>query len=264
MSEAREDLPSDPQLSRLYRQFANVEPSLALDRKVLHAARAAIDERRELTHGNVGWRRWRGPLVLATTVVLSVMLALMHEKAPAPLPPGDRDDRQQVVTQSEDRPAPSVQAAPTATTTPTSELPSRKLNSARAKVDDSAQPRGYKAPVAEAEQQGRLAAEERATDPRASSTEAKRERSPAAPGVVAGSGAAVRDAQSSTPLEAAKSATPAVAKVRTEPSRLPAAWLDEIRVLRRDGRVDEATRQLRDFQRTYPDYPLPDDLRSRE
>ncbi len=42
----------------------------------------------------------------------------------------------------------------------------------------------------------------------------------------------------------------------------PAAWLDRIRALLREGRADEARVLLARFRERFPDYPLPDDLQS--
>ncbi len=39
--------------------------------------------------------------------------------------------------------------------------------------------------------------------------------------------------------------------------RTPAAWLEQIRELRRLGKHDEAARELAAFRRAHPDYPLP-------
>lgn len=41
----------------------------------------------------------------------------------------------------------------------------------------------------------------------------------------------------------------------------PAAWLEDIRQLRRQGQATEAERRLQEFRRAFPDYPLPEDLR---
>jgi len=50
-----------------------------------------------------------------------------------------------------------------------------------------------------------------------------------------------------------KSAAPAVLA--------PEAWIEEIRRLQREGRSAEAQRQLAEFARAYPDFPLPEDLK---
>jgi len=43
---------------------------------------------------------------------------------------------------------------------------------------------------------------------------------------------------------------------RVEPARPAAQWLESIRLLLEQGRVDEAKRQYVDFRQQYPDYPV--------
>jgi hypothetical protein len=43
--------------------------------------------------------------------------------------------------------------------------------------------------------------------------------------------------------------------------RSPEVWIETIRRLKREGRADEAERELKEFRRRHPDYRLPDDLR---
>jgi hypothetical protein len=47
---------------------------------------------------------------------------------------------------------------------------------------------------------------------------------------------------------------------KAESPRAPAAWLEDIRRLRAEGRLAEAEEALAAFRRAYPDYPLPPDL----
>ena len=53
-------------------------------------------------------------------------------------------------------------------------------------------------------------------------------------------------------------------KIRSKDSNAslyPEHWLENIRVMLRDNRHDDAVRSLGEFRNTYPDYKLPDDLR---
>ena len=59
----------------------------------------------------------------------------------------------------------------------------------------------------------------------------------------------------------ARPAAPAVATSRGDVERSPTAWLEEIRALRREGKSEEAERQLRAFRRANPDYALPEEFR---
>jgi len=43
--------------------------------------------------------------------------------------------------------------------------------------------------------------------------------------------------------------------------RSPQAWIEAIRELKTEGRIDEAGRELADFRKRYPDYALPEDFR---
>jgi TolA-binding protein len=56
--------------------------------------------------------------------------------------------------------------------------------------------------------------------------------------------------------------TPAVAAIVAElEGRAPAAWLDRVATLRRDGRTDDADALLAELRRRYPDEPLPEAFR---
>jgi hypothetical protein len=126
MTEPDDGTPDEPQLSRLYRQFSTNEPSNALDQHILAAAQAALGERSARAGGS-GWRRWRTPAALATTLLLTAILALLQQRPPADLPAKSADDAARLpaaakeaefarATPGRDRPAladhPVEQAAP--------------------------------------------------------------------------------------------------------------------------------------------------------
>jgi hypothetical protein len=60
---------------------------------------------------------------------------------------------------------------------------------------------------------------------------------------------------------AARQQARAVAKSRADDGRSVDDWLEEIRALRREGRNADAAKQLADFRRVHPDYPLPQEFR---
>jgi hypothetical protein len=70
-------------------------------------------------------------------------------------------------------------------------------------------------------------------------------------------------APAAKPAMAARNAlTPAVAAIVVElDGRAPAAWLERVATLRRDGRTDDADALLAEFTRRYPDEPLPEAFR---
>ena len=89
MNEVHEDSPKDPQVSEFYRKHATEQPSTAVDERILAAARVAVADR---TSRKVPgwWQRWRTPLALGTTLVLTLSLALLHERRPVVLAPEGR------------------------------------------------------------------------------------------------------------------------------------------------------------------------------
>ena len=82
MTEPRQDLPTDPQVSRLYREHAQAEPSAAIDQHILARARQAVTAPPPGARRTGWWTRWRMPLTLLTTVMLTVTLTLLVERQP--------------------------------------------------------------------------------------------------------------------------------------------------------------------------------------
>lgn len=77
---SKADDPRDEELSALYRSAAGESPSAGLDARILAAARAAAAPPREAAppRGTASWtRRWRVPLALAATVLMTSTLTLL-------------------------------------------------------------------------------------------------------------------------------------------------------------------------------------------
>ena len=53
-----------------------------------------------------------------------------------------------------------------------------------------------------------------------------------------------------------------VKPLEAEPLQTEDRWIQSIRELVKQGNIDEAKKQLSDFRRIYPDYPVPEDLRN--
>jgi len=266
-----QDFPSDPPLSRLYRQFATDEPSPAIDERILAAAKAALGPGERSTGVDQGrwWRRWRTPLALATTLVLTLTLSLLQQP-----PPGD--GFVPVV------PDPSVTPAPAAAPAAKFANPEARPAAAVA-LPSPARTAGVMSDrQADARQQARqpsIGVDERDRDaksesvaervssavaakpapPVAEPAATRSERTDVAPAVVG----TVTGNSTEAQLAAApgRVPAPALAKSRAQAVRTASVWLDEIRALRREGKLQEAERQLHEFRREYPDYPLPEDLR---
>ncbi len=265
MTEPRPDSPSDPEVSRLYRQHSTDGPSPAVDQRILAAARAALAGRPANTRGG-WWQRWRTPLALATTLLLTVTLSVLHERQPTEVP-AERGLRQSLPQVPGDEPQSSKAehaapaAAPEAARPATAAGPKSLPAAGRAEVPPPAARKTERdAPVTadNAAAGGRSAAAERKSAP-AAITQESAPAAIAAP-VPAAVGAATSEARER--FESAPAAAPSTAaRSRAEGVRTPASWLEEIRALRRAGRTDEAERQLREFRRVHPDYPLPEEFR---
>jgi hypothetical protein len=271
MTEPLPDFPSDPPLSRLYRQFATDEPSQAIDERILAAAKAALGAGERSPGADRGrwWRRWRTPVALATTLLLTLTLSLLQQP-----PPGD--GFVPAVPAPPVTPAPAAapaakfadpQARPAAAVAPHS--PARTagaMSDRQAEARQQARPASTGVDERDREAKSESVAERvssavaaKPAPPAAEPAATRSERTDVAPavaGTVAGNG-------SEAPLAAAPGRVPAtaLAKSRAQAVRTASVWLDEIRALRREGHLQEAERQLREFRREYPDYPLPEDLR---
>jgi len=252
MTEPRQDLPTDPQVSRLYREHAQAEPSAAIDQTILARARQAVTARPPVTRSSGWWTRWRMPLTLLTTVMLTVTLTLLVERQPGDLStqPGvdkpfsesvrdgvEAQSKKQAEAAAPARPAP----APAAPSVRESKLPPRA---------DSRERDASRAAKLDAEQTPAAPA----ADEKAEST------APAAANAV-GQAASRGELRAAPEVSKDRPAAAPLAKSRAEGKRTPDLWLEEIRALRSAGKTEEAERQLREFRRAHPDYPLPEEFR---
>jgi hypothetical protein len=245
----------DSEISALYRDGANAEPAPALDAAIRAAAREALGERPAAApRPQPWWQRWRLPVGVFATLVLTFSLTLLVERerardlepAPAAVPVPPRVDERAASASPAAGEAQRQRAAPPQKSAPAirrDELPQEpRAAEAAATTAPAAQPPVPIAPPALGGAAAPAAAEQR------SSVEMFKAR-PAAEGAMAD-----RVAPAAPQMKReAKAAAPAV--------RSPEAWLEEIRRLRREGRAAEALAQLDEFRRTHPDYVLPDDLK---
>lgn len=260
MTEPNQDSPGDPQLSSLYRRDATDEPSKAVDARILAAARVALGSPPAKARRGAWWQRWRTPLALATTLALTLTLALLQERQPRESPV-ERLLPQEVSPARHDAPSHDASERPSPAFTPEPArpaVPSRRPGEVRAK----AVPPSVDADASSSQPRSEIAVEQ------GLATTAKSQAlSAAAPAAAAldsapAPAAAVIDSPAQKRVEAAaagRMAPPAPAKSAS--GRPASVWIDEIRALRRAGKNDEAERQLREFRRTHPDYPLPEEFR---
>ena len=230
MTEPRQDQtidpPTDPQLARLYREHAHAEPSAAIDQHILAAARQTATHP-QVTRKSGWWQRWRMPLTLVTTVMLTATLALLVERQPPEQPSvSPPENVRERTAQPADREAETA-------------APAKQLQEKTARPVPAGAPQARGGSSERDRPQAAHSAADQAASPPPAATRA--ESAPAA--------AAVPPA--ATPL----------AKSRADSTRSPGVWLDEIRALRSAGKAAEADRQLNAFRFAHPNYPLPEEFR---
>lgn len=261
--------PRDGAIDKAYRETAREAPPRVLDDRILAAAHRAVGARPAPARPD--WtRRWRVPLSIAATVILSATITLLvyeTEEAPPSQPRSDRATE----------PAPAARNAapePEAQTAPQRREARPREPAAAGGVAPSA-PSPVPSAAEERKQQSAPAQERDSL--RDQSVPLAKERAPAAPASAAPKPEAMPAPQpqampaprpvppSEAPgkLEAAPAAPPAGAAVSVPtPQRVtPEDWVAEIRRLKREGRDAEAATLLTELTKRFPDFVLPDDLR---
>ena len=236
MNDAHDNL-RDPGLSRLYAQAGENEPPPALDAAILAAARATSPAPRP---PRPWWRRLQAPLALAASVIIAVALTL------------------------------SMDRNPPAEFAPPASAPLQERHTTERKAPANADTGPAPAPLAPARQEAPRAAEAKREAP-ASARESLAPTPPAGAVAPTESGVAKAPAADMASENLAggarqKSAAASALQASREaaappPPKAPEAWLEEIRSLRRLGKLAEAESRLREFRAAYPDYPLPEDFR---
>jgi len=245
------DNPRDPALSRLYGQASRPEPPPALDAAILAAARAATAPQHPPPRP--WWRRLQAPLALAATALLAIALTLSIDRtppaefeSPAAAPGKERPAVGLTAPASRDAGSAALPGAPAVIAPEHKEA----LHPAEAK---RASPDGARENLAPAH------------TPAAASgaPETIAAKIPAGPATDAANGGVAGDERRGS--LAAPAASPALQASRENAvpvaPKAPEAWLEAIRSLRRQGKLAEAERGLREFRAAYPDYRLPKDLR---
>lgn len=246
------DDPRDRSLDDAYRATGRDEPPRELDERILAAAHRAVEARPMPIRRSFA-QRWRVPVALAATVVLSATVTLMvyeTEKAP-PLPESRSSNKVREesvspaasgVLSAPGKPAAAPEAKParaeTQTAAPQPNVPADEVGAART-------------PAAPA-QAGAL----RQSRPQETENVEKRTAPEAAPAPSLSRERAFGDRPSSRgdrESAAAGAAQPALQSAED--------WIAEIRRLKEAGRTDEANRLLAEFRDRFPGRPLPEDLR---
>ncbi len=271
----------DPRLSQAYRDAAHPEPSPALDARILDAARQAVAK--PAARRRPAWFSWVVPYSTAAVLVLGVTLLLeMQQRAPEVLesptaiPPAIRLD----IPESSPVPPPEPAA------------PQPEMDSSPKTRASSAAPRASGTTVAPVDQMATEAVPQpfpaqQGTMPappppppvmaKPETREAPRPAASAAPEMARSAGAAANMADHSADAMGAVPPSPAMAPARARAPAVGAAMekrmaaepvvetpermVETIRRLMREGRLDEARKELEKLRRNYPGYALPEDLK---
>lgn len=260
----------DPRLSAAYRAAEHPEPPPALDAAILDAARRAVvaaPRRRRFA--------WAAPMATTAVLVLGISLLFsLQREAPetlreaAPLPPLAGSEAPPsappaALADAVEQPAPAERAKPS----DTAERPQAArrgvaepaLAAVPAPPDRAAASREASAPAGAAIESRSFPAE----------TASVPQPAVASPPPAAAKAAADRiERLESVGPATARSPAPAVSpgmarlKAASPAAEAPEPWLQRIRQLLREGRLEEARKSLEELRKRHPDFPLPDDLKA--
>jgi hypothetical protein len=231
----------DPKLSQRYRELPREEPPRHLDDAILAASRRAVAGKK---------RHWYVPLAAAAVIVLAVAVTV-HVDRERPSEEVALSQAEQKAFVPDPKPAAPAQEAPEALAKrDVAPRPLRREAPAAAPAAPTAQPeaerRAQEAAVADARQADEAAMKERRSEAAASSR-------------------AMASAQRAPAAAAAKPAPQAGARLDgltisavSPPS--PEQWLLAIDDLKRQGKHEEAEKQLAEFRKRYPDYLIPEGI----
>lgn len=269
------DLPPDPrelQITRVYRQAATEEPPAHLDHAIARAARQPR-ARSEPSHP-ASWRRsWQLPFAVAAVGVVSVSLVtLMVDEGgerltqPQPSQPAPPRDFAKSEPLREALPAPSADAV----------FPNQKQSGAPARAGNAGASTETAPEGTSTMQKGAAPAEVMppsgpdvplaAAAPPVAAPPPARAEDRASSGRLARSAPATRSGAAGLRTEAAQGAAPTplssdlarhLKELESEP---PAAWIERILLVRRDGRLADADALMAEFRRRYPGEALPAEL----
>jgi hypothetical protein len=224
----------DSKVSRRYRELGSEEPPSALDEAILAAARRSARQ------------RWYYVFGAAAIMVLAVAVTVQVERqrpdpelvaeAPVPVEPPKAESR------LESAPTPKREAPPRELARDTSPETAAQ---ARSQVQEN-NTADVQKPEARAESAPRpMAAPAAPAESRADENTLGAASSRGEPGVGA--------------RQPSQAAAPAArARMAEEEVESPERWLERIVQLRKEGRHEEAEKQLAEFRKRYPDYKVPE------
>lgn len=272
----------DQELSRVYREGAWPEPGRQIDEAILGASRRAARARRS---ASLAWR-WGPRFALAATVVLTFTLVLrVYQEQPEvvsppvsakPPTPSARGPAAPAAPQAKTESAAAPEKKALAAKTESERASEKQAREFEKRLERSmqlryqitpAQPdsaagaaKGFASEASRADRVQQLQRSPRAPEsapPRQPEIEGQPMRS--APLRVQEAPAPIFT--QTTPASGANVVSGLVSGRAAAPERSPLTWIEDIRKLKSQGKTEEAGRELAEFRKRYPEYPLPDDLR---
>jgi hypothetical protein len=229
----------DDGISRLYQKSRIEEPPMALDSAILTEARKAVEKRKSLWHR----ARWMVPLTSFALAMLTATLFIqMKQEHPEIL-----------------------QSSPT----PSSAIQTEEGLKDDLRIKQMDRQKRSIAPVDKEQSKKRKGSGAPAPAMELKSAPAEMEIAPATP-LNAQPKKMMKQKQESMGAsqfrsreslsEADSAAPPQTKALKGQTALTPGVWVEKIRKLLKQGKKDEAIKELKAFRAAYPDYKLPDDL----
>ena len=223
----------DDKVARRYRELTREEPTRAVDEAILSAARRAADTRPAPLVAPTGRRRWYFPLAAAAVIVLAVAVTVHVE-------------RQQRDAEVAEAPVRQEQSAPV-------QAPAEPARPAERPRASTPEPKPKSPQELRAQRNAEVLADVQ-----------KPHAAPAAPAPAPPEASARRDAitemrEAPQARAAMRSSAEATAgAVSGLAAATPEQWLQGIADLKRQGKHEEAERELAEFRKRYPNYRIPE------
>lgn len=263
MSEQDKQIPGhDPAISAIYRKTANIEPPAAMDEVILSSAKRVARQRKQ---------RWILPLSTAAVVMLSVTLMLnmnrewdFSRELPDTTPPSQPEAKAKTKPsfKAEAQAPASEEAAddaarelvPAEKPAPSARHRAMAPDTTGLKSDRTAPADALTEQEARAQSQGEFAISDDFSFPQEAADEAsavEEERASPPPPMPGESMQKKAAARGLTSMEGS-----------AEEALQPEPWLQKIRKLLESGEENAARKELEAFKKEYPDYTLPEDIKS--
>ena len=275
----------DAGLDRLYRHAGEEVPRAEIDDAIRAAARKAVGARPQALGARL--RRWGVPVSIAAVVVVSVSLVTLmreegavrleegytpgrieHKAKPAEAPVGGTELESRKPAKRADQAPMDVPQAPPA---PASNVGAASSDEDSLRARRFAAPAGARPEPASRDLREQAAYRDQETPAPQSAaerqslgkkSEADEMGAAGAPATLlqrapAGIAQEPRPAQSAMKSERSPLRDRVDALVKALNEAAPASWLEKVKVLRDEGRDEEADGLLEEFKRRYPDYPIP-------